>query len=71
VAFDEAKAKAMRGEPAPADEPEEEKTGGEPTPAELAACRRVLAAISANDPRALCAALKDVDDDDYEPGEEE
>lgn len=69
MAYDEAKAKAMRGDPEPdPGDPNvaEEKSEGEPSAAEIAAARRVLAAIKANDARALCAALKDVDDDDIE-----
>lgn len=71
MAYDANKAKAMRGDPEP--DPEDPNEGaegeseGEPTPAELAAARRAIAAVKAGDARAFCAAIKDIDDDDYKP----
>ena len=69
MAYDESKAKAMRGdsEPDPEDPEEGAEGEGEPTPAELAAARRAIAAVKAGDARAFCAAIKDIDDDDSEP----
>ncbi len=60
--YDEAKAKAMRGDPEPdPEDPAEASEGeGEPSEEELSAAKRLAAAISAKDYRAICAAVKDL-----------
>lgn len=61
MAYDEAKAKTMRGdaEPDPED-PEEEFEGEGPSEEELAAAKRLGAALEAKNWRAVCAAVKDL-----------
>ena len=61
MAYDEAKAKTMRGdaEPDPED-PEEESEGEGPSEEELAAAKRLGAALEAKNWRAVCAAVKDL-----------
>lgn len=69
MAYDEEKAKAMRG----ADEPDgdeapddkEEETGGEPSEEEIQAAKRLKSALASNDWRAVCAAVKDLAGESY------
>lgn len=63
MAYDEAKAKAMRGDPEPDPEDPNEAAEGEgegPSEEELAAAKRLGAALAAKDWRAVCAAVKDI-----------
>jgi hypothetical protein len=63
MAYDEAKAKTMRGDAEPDPEDPEEESEGEgegPSEEELAAAKRLGAALEAKNWRAVCAAVKDL-----------
>jgi hypothetical protein len=61
MAYDELKAKAMRGdpEPDPAD-PAEESEGEGPSEEDLAAAKRLCLAVEGKNYRAIVAAVKDL-----------
>ncbi len=64
MAFDEAKAKAMRGDPEPdPEDPAEESEGEGPSEEEIMAAKRLKAGLAASDWAAICAAVKDLKGD--------
>ena len=61
MAYDEAKAKAMRGDPEPdGDEGEATDEGEAPSEETIAAAKRLCAAVEAKNYRAIVAAVKDI-----------
>ena len=63
MAYDEGKAKAMRGDPEPDPEDPAEGAEGEgeaPSEEELAAAKRLCAAVESKNYRAIVAAVKDL-----------
>ena len=63
MAYDEGKAKAMRGDPEPDPEDPAEGADGEgeaPSEEELAAAKRLCAAVESKNYRAIVAAVKDL-----------
>ena len=63
MAYDEGKAKAMRGDPEP--DPEDPAAGADgegdaPSEEELAAAKRLCAAVESKNYRAIVAAVKDL-----------
>ena len=63
MAYDEGKAKAMRGDTEPDPEDPEEGAEGEgeaPSEEELAAAKRLCAAVESKNYRAIVAAVKDL-----------